>query len=626
VKDEEAVRRRLLKKIISEGHQIAPDAFEYLTNLNSPLEVAESLLLDNPSSEIPLVITRSFLRSWIERSVQSQFVELKYTTNLGKEGSISTTLDVESLRIGRSDQYASATITLDLEENEYIPDVEIAPLVRCSKLRILELGGLGLEHIDLEPLKYCPTLEELYISGPDNSRYGPQEPGGFIKKLDLAPLSNCNNLRILVLKRLGLQEINLEPLESCTLLEELHISGPLEFEESRLIRNLDLAPLEKFQKLRIFGLENISLGTIDLSPLRKLTALEEVRITGYSPYPDRTGYPGSKVRDIWLSNIDLNLFSNCSKLRRLYLDFNEFKTIDLSPIVKLSNLETLSFEENRLRTIDLGVLGVLGQKTNVQYCVCDIPDERGKQWPLAITLLRQEEYKKLGGSRGGQDEGDCFDFPIKLTSMQSIESYYNLLKNDGAMWKLTHLVQCIPITIGMPKIGLLDIDSKKFLGGMFELVKEQDDRDLIQDQFIEAICTQIDEGGTTIGINLDDNLPMEIMKRADRILKLRDDEMQEVKVQASGSNVDYTPLWMTANGFRVLGALKQRSKNDEVDVRSILEELGYHLKITDGISTEPSHISEAMKDYIKILGKPIARYGGWWLDSYSILSHFVETN
>ena len=69
------MRRNVLAILIKSGFQITPDALDYILNLDTPMEIVESVILSNESIDSFSVLTREYIESLIEgKSVESSVV------------------------------------------------------------------------------------------------------------------------------------------------------------------------------------------------------------------------------------------------------------------------------------------------------------------------------------------------------------------------------------------------------------------------------------------------------------------------------------------------------------------------------------------------------------------------
>lgn len=62
----ETIRKSLLRKLVSSGYQVSPDALDYITSLDTPYEVVEMILEGGLGLDVPSVISRDFVASFLD--------------------------------------------------------------------------------------------------------------------------------------------------------------------------------------------------------------------------------------------------------------------------------------------------------------------------------------------------------------------------------------------------------------------------------------------------------------------------------------------------------------------------------------------------------------------------------
>lgn len=651
-----SLRKRVLKRLISSGYQITPDALDYLTAQSMTEKLVEDLIERPYTLKTPDMITLQFLKSTVgleSQATHGKKIELKLKTNQGRELVIQEDENVLVLRIHRPTRFKyrheDATVMLDLDYNsydvnherydkqEYIPLIDLTPISRCKNLMIFELNGLGLKSIDLEPLKHCALLEKFYFSGPYQgfyrsdqwgSDYVPEYPGETLDDLDLGPLSSCKNLTSITLQDMSLDRLDLEPLRALEKLRELRIinTGGRDGE-----KRIDLTPLENCSNLELLTLSQIK--EIDFTPLAACKNLKSIELfdfqnLDFTPLSECTKLEEISITGIGLQQFDLSIFSNCTHLRKIDLSYRDARGInqgflDLGPLAQLSSLEEIDLQGQTLATIDFGPLGAVAGKSGVwgdnrdpflsqtgisvsyrpNYGVEDACP------PTHVTLLSEEEYIKVevGNSEKSRYDSSCYfyDMPIKIMSMYTIEAYYATLKlKEKALWKRLHLIHCVPVIINKPLIGLLDVEPDSFLANLLKTYQELNDLSKIEDLYVKAMCAQIDQGGTTIGIDLDGDISADILMHTDKILELREREMKDVVIKVTDGIVDYLPLWMTSYGSQILSATGKKLTDAESGlgvIEDALEELGYSLSVSKRKGSKPLNLSNTMMDYIRVM-------------------------
>ena len=203
------------------------------------------------------------------------------------------------------------------------------PELRLPALRELSLSDNYLEG-GLEPLQGCTALQELDLSGMSNMTGG------------LKPLQGCTALRILDLHDNRLTG-ELEPLRDCRALQILRL-------ESNLLTG-SLEPLQGCTALHTLMLDDNEL-TGGLEPLRRCTALVELWLFDNQLTGELEPLRGCKALQIlqMASNQltgGLEHIRGCTALRVLQLDGSQLSG-GLEPLRGCTALEELSLRSNQL--------------------------------------------------------------------------------------------------------------------------------------------------------------------------------------------------------------------------------------------------------------------------------------
>lgn len=119
----------------------------------------------------------------------------------------------------------------------------------------IDLTGRGIEHIDLSPLSQCRNLKVLRLD--DN----------YLRHLDLSALSTSSKLEEMSLQDNRLQSIDLGPLGRCTALRKLNLRG-------NKLNELDLHPLATCSQFEDILLANSGIESVDLTPVYRLRHLD----------------------------------------------------------------------------------------------------------------------------------------------------------------------------------------------------------------------------------------------------------------------------------------------------------------------------------------------------------------
>jgi len=117
---------------------------------------------------------------------------IRYVTTSGLERTARYSTDETSINLDLRDIaeidllpiiWCEKLESLCLRSNSLI-EIDLSPLEKAGQyLRAVRLGHNRLQEINLEPLSYCPNLEEVSLT--ENR----------LKRVDLSPLFHCPNLR-----------------------------------------------------------------------------------------------------------------------------------------------------------------------------------------------------------------------------------------------------------------------------------------------------------------------------------------------------------------------------------------------------------------------------------------------
>ncbi|MCK5150994.1 MAG: leucine-rich repeat domain-containing protein [Candidatus Thorarchaeota archaeon] len=145
-----------------------------------------------------------------------------------------TTTNTEKTRVTQIDEIR---LNLDLRD---IVEIDLLPLIWCTKLEKLTIQHNHMKAIDLTPLSKCVNLEILRLS---NNQ---------LTSIDLEPLSDCPHLSELDLTNNAFRTIDLSPLFHCSELAEIKFDDSAVLTADLLLRSIGSWPdvlVDKFHKI-----------------------------------------------------------------------------------------------------------------------------------------------------------------------------------------------------------------------------------------------------------------------------------------------------------------------------------------------------------------------------------------
>ncbi|MHA1906706.1 MAG: metallophosphoesterase, partial [Candidatus Thorarchaeota archaeon] len=107
------LRRNLLKKIVTSGYQISPDALDYIVGLESPDEIVEVIVTKRDSSEFPTVLSRGFLASLVD---EIRPPDIEQEAEPPEEQPVEA-LEVESVEVRSEEEVTSSDESIVILKN-----------------------------------------------------------------------------------------------------------------------------------------------------------------------------------------------------------------------------------------------------------------------------------------------------------------------------------------------------------------------------------------------------------------------------------------------------------------------------------------------------------------------------
>jgi hypothetical protein len=274
-----------------------------------------------------------------------------------------------------------------------------------------------------------------------------------------------------------------------------------------------------------------------------------------------------------------------------------------TPVATVSNRETtvdpdlidgfvtavIIFAKTPIRTIRKAAYDIIIEvgESYLLLCVLDpVPDEAPYREPMKKVLEFAEMF-----SRGW----------VKPPHVHEIASQ---LASQNPKWMHYHLLQCILSSLDMSWMGFLDGNPNEHLGFILPRLEQPQGRDEIYDYVTEKICEQIDAGGTSIGIDIDQMIQhADLAVRVEKVLNQRRREVENAEIVVNGNSVNLKNFLLTAYGFRIhQGGLEPGVSCDLQTFNKMQQELGqYGITLKTNTHTSQNGIAEVsmgMSDYI----------------------------
>ncbi|MHA1138586.1 MAG: hypothetical protein ACTSSE_19085 [Candidatus Thorarchaeota archaeon] len=344
------VRSRLLKKIIQEGLQIAPEALDFLVSLNSPEEILQDIYYRVPKEEIPIVINKTFLKTWMPTTLQLDITKDDSTQEHIELVNIVTTLDLENRRIA---------------------SIDPSPLSSCSNLSILNLSENCLESIDLTSLRFYENLKEINLS--QNS----------LSKIDLFPLRDNRSL-----SELNLQGNNFETIDSTPLHNKQLQSFDIN-KDAKLVTILEDTRFSKSYPRAIYD------APVQLPNLKVIPYLFSL-VKGKAWKPIHLLHEALRLLDLdWLGMIDTDVEPLLQDVISKNIETDEIETVRMKALEVLIPLVIKQIDEGRT-TFGLDIERAVTESKEIAKRVERINEIRNDEL-RQVKVVRHSYDTRAGG-------------------------------------------------------------------------------------------------------------------------------------------------------------------------------------------------------------------------------------
>ncbi|MHA1390063.1 MAG: hypothetical protein ACTSR9_16680 [Candidatus Thorarchaeota archaeon] len=242
-------------------------------------------------------------------------------------------------------------------------------------------------------------------------------------------------------------------------------------------------------------------------------------------------------------------------------DYPNFRSLKINGFQHLTKMDLYPFtRNNKIRGLDVTVSGLLGKPWDIT--------------PLFESLhnLTDEDYVHFRIGKEVNTWLDPRDFRT-FTRRTPYKVKYRPL-TDIAVWEPIHTLlevvkgrtshftaqQSIFHGLGLGRYGFLDKDLVDVLLEVPPVTPLADVRSILEPTLIETMCEQVEAGGTTIGIMVDDRFLKhpECAKLSGNILEMRKEEMERVRLPVIKNRPDWESLHYTAYGYEILKAIGRK--------------------------------------------------------------------
>jgi hypothetical protein len=446
------------------------------------------------------------------------------------------------------------TITLNTIRGNNEPNQVQVPTDRVY------LGGEGIVHVDLNPLANCEELELLWLYG------------NCLDTVDLEPLRHCPRLMSLSLRANRLDSIDLRPLSHCVSLEELDLSG-------NSITTLDVTPLASCSRVRQLDFSGNPIDSLILYPLQDCKQLSRIIV-------------GGKQREKGQADSCTPQVGHESDNRAVT------ETLDVTPLFWLDTLTDVELRGNVQLRVDPALKYIAAAKAlRMRDTITSSPRT---DTPPVLRWMTHAHHSRL----------TAYDYESEAERVGTEELRKRL---DAILSRVLpghwfHAQKGLLEGFGLGYLSGYDGDPilltpLEDCGSDFSKLKQS----LLQ-RAIELIRAQVKRRGPTLFIDVHSLLAIGEPKLADRIIHLRQKEMDSVVVPLDRGQADISELKLTSYGHSLLSALgEERSRIPVTDLDRVacaLADAGFRLRsqersVTGNRGAKP-RVTQSFFDFVLV--------------------------
>ncbi|MFW9850051.1 MAG: leucine-rich repeat domain-containing protein [Candidatus Thorarchaeota archaeon] len=304
-----------------------------------------------------------------------------------------------------------------------------------------------------------------------------------------------------------------------------------------------------------------------------------------------------------ITSIRFPLIPNWFKLKHINLSDNQIEFINLDPVCSLKSLEIVNLGNNPLKYVDA---------TPLFFCDNLFDYQVNKGVPGFVSPLARfaraniafiSHLNSIGLAYSFDDIVADFGWKRTLSSIKTvlgrIQQLYWFAAQRGLLAGL-----------GMAEIAAYDGKPLNLLKGVTQSKSFEESKDIIYDNAIRLLETQVENNGSTHFLNIDELAMTRAAGLVKNVIEARRREMEEITVEVVGGKADARVFWFTFYGKRILEELGYVPFAWNTvrlhDVVVGLERAGFPPKIIErnrpSKNTQRNQISEGLAHQLQLLG------------------------
>ncbi|MFW9926826.1 MAG: hypothetical protein ACFFDM_08675 [Candidatus Thorarchaeota archaeon] len=336
----------------------------------------------------------------------------------------------------------------------------------------------------------------------------------------------------------------------------------------RAAQRVDLSEVRKCTHLEILNLSNNMLEDVDFTPLSQNQTINTLILENNH-----------------LTSLELWPLADCKALIQLKLKNNRLPELDLTPIFLRAHID---LDSSVVISADHILRFALSNHQLKERFLLVRPDKA--PW-TATPVIIWNNYETLA----------------KRMEWSEIHNRIQTVLNQVSEIDWFAIQRGLMMALSFDELAGYDGDPRNLLSDTSTEMNYKTARQSIFSRAIELLEEQVENGGTTLFLDIESMKTTRASKLIPKVVEARKQEMENTTIQTKGSIALMNSLWLSFYGFKLLEALGIGTQyyGDGLDsIRKSLDDLGFELKtqevesIGTCVASDPIRASDSLKKHV----------------------------
>ncbi len=310
-----------------------------------------------------------------------------------------------------------------------------------------------------------------------------------------------------------------------------------------------------------------------------------------------------------LEDVDFTPLSQNQTINTLILENNHLTSLELWPLADCKALIQLKLKNNRLPELDLTPI-FLRAHIDLDSSVVISADHilrfalSNHQLKERFLLVRPD---KTPWTATPVIIWNNYETLAKRMEWSEIHNRIQTVLNQVSEIDWFAIQRGLMMALSFDELAGYDGDPRNLLSDTSTEMNYKTARQSIFSRAIELLEEQVENGGTTLFLDIESMKTTRASKLIPKVVEARKQEMENTTIQTKGSIALMNSLWLSFYGFKLLEALGIGTQyyGDGLDsIRKSLDDLGFELKtqevesIGTCVASDPIRASDSLKKHV----------------------------